>query len=219
MKRSIPSLIWQSHESEDSIPESCHFAIHSWISLNPGWEYHFCSQDDRGDFLGSFYSSEVAELYGSLEAGQLRDDLWRYAVLYEFGGVCCDIDTRCRAPIDDWIDPGNEKGLHASCENDGVSFCRHAIFSRPRHEVLHFALEATLERCLSGKEGNFAGGGEPDVWTHAVFMYLGRSEDPMSLYCDRTAWQDKDIVIHPSYFFDGVKLVRPRPAGPLGKRC
>jgi mannosyltransferase OCH1-like enzyme len=211
MSEHFPKLIWQTYKSTDQLPSECVGCIHSWTSLNPDWKYQFCSDQDMEDFFETFYPPAMMDLFRALPLGVMKADLWRYAVLYEFGGFYTDLDTICRSPLDEWLDTDG-KGMHAACENDHPFFCQWSIASARRHPVLAHAIELIGERVAA------TGGIDermphyvhyytgPALWTSAIQRYLGYQADPMAIFNNKKLWQEKDIILHPSYYFDGIKI-------------
>lgn len=206
----FPPLIWQTYKSAEELPLEAAPCIHSWISKNPGWNYQFCSDADMWDFFGNFFPPATVELFESLPLGVMKADLWRYAVLYEFGGVYCDLDTVCMVPLDEWLDRTQETSLHVAIESSGGPFfCQWCIAAARHHPVLAHAIKLVGERVT--EDGgvhearlhyvhHYTG---PGVWTAAVQRYLGCQMHPIEILNDKECWLGRDIAIYPSDFFDG----------------
>lgn len=60
-------------------------------------DYTFYLYDDAMciDFLKKHYNNEVLHAFDSLIPGPFKADLWRYCVLYKYGGVYMDIKLNC----------------------------------------------------------------------------------------------------------------------------
>ena len=97
----IPKKIFQTWKT----PTAFQYLKNSWIENNPDFEYHFSSDEDCRDFLRSF-DKEVFETYEMIIPGAFKADLWRFSILYVFGGFYCDIDTFCLSSIKNFV---NEK--------------------------------------------------------------------------------------------------------------
>ncbi len=207
----LPKLIWQGRFSRESLPGECESCVRSWFSQNPAWSHQLCTDESIREFVETFCSREIRDLFGRLSSPGMKLDLWRYAVLYEFGGICSDIDTICREPLDQWLDVERGKGLHIACANDDPYFCHRTIAAAKGHPALALAMELIAERVAAddGVNSSRPDGGSyytgADLWTNAVFRYLGREGEPMTLYHERSSFDGKDVEIHPCYFFDGVK--------------
>lgn len=73
----------------------------SWQSLNPDYEYRFYTDEDMHRLVTEDHP-ELVPLWQRM-SGVLRADLFRYLVLFEYGGYYADIDVTCDTPIDDWF--------------------------------------------------------------------------------------------------------------------
>lgn len=216
----FPKLIWQSHSSWEDLPEGCQPGVYSWFSRNPEWNHQFCTEALVLEFLGAFCPREIRDLFARLQSPGMKLDLWRYAILHEFGGVCSDIYTVCREPLDDWLNVEEGKGLHVACANNTPHFCHRMIAAAKGHPALALAIELIGER-MAPNDGGIPWSPEAEsyhtgagLWTSAVCRYLGREDEPMTLYHERSSFDGKDIEIHPCYFFDGVKVRCLPPSGP-----
>jgi len=76
-----------------------------WRRLHPDWEYRLWGEDDVASL-----SLHNRDLYDRAEelcpnfSGQLKSDILRYELLYQFGGVWVDTDFECLKPIDELLD-------------------------------------------------------------------------------------------------------------------
>jgi len=68
--------------------------------------------------------------------------MWRYAVVYTYGGVYADVDTDCLRPISSWLRPDCE--LLVGLEND-EHFCQWTFAAAPRSRYLKAVLAAIVE--------------------------------------------------------------------------
>lgn len=211
MEPRIPKNIWHTYKSFEQLPTRSLPCINSWVSLNPGWGQQFYSDADILEFFQNFFAPEITDLLHSLPLGVMKADLWRYAMLWEFGGIYTDIDTVCVEPLDTWLDATNGKGLQVACESGHPYFCQWTIVAAPRHPALKHAIDLIGERVAAtgGVDESmphyvhhYTG---PDLWTAAIQRYLGSDEEPPVLCEDRSLWEDRDIEIHPGQFFDGLK--------------
>lgn len=74
-----------------------------WQRLHPDWDYRLWGDGDLPPLRNRDLYDRAAELCPGLE-GQLRSDIVRYELLYQFGGVWIDTDFECLKPIDDLLD-------------------------------------------------------------------------------------------------------------------
>lgn len=183
--------------------------MNSWLEKNPGWSYHFCSDSDIEEFFHFFRGGEFMELYRAMPLPVMKADLWRYAALFEFGGVYADIDTTCRAPLGDWLD--ESIGFHVACEADDTYLCQWAFASAPGHPALDRVLKLIRERVE--RDGGvdesmdhyvhyYTG---PAAWSDGIMDCLGIRATPNQLQ-ENKAGRLRDMVIYPSGHFGGGKI-------------
>lgn len=77
------------------------------IKLNPSWKFNIWDNNDKDDFINDAYAgTSVQWAYNNINpalGGAAKADIWRYAVLYKFGGVYIDADSFLSKPIDSFI--------------------------------------------------------------------------------------------------------------------
>lgn len=94
----ISKIIWQTHNYEyDSIPEHLKKCMLSWKMANPDWEHKYVDHNEREIFIKEKYP-ELYELY-KRKRNIFQADIWRIAVVHEFGGVYVDMDSWCKKPL------------------------------------------------------------------------------------------------------------------------
>ena len=117
-----------------TLPDICASRIETWRLLHPDWNLIVWTDADVKDFnMVNKRAFSKAVNYGQ------KSDIWRFEILYRYGGVYVDIDFDCLQSFDT---------LHKSCEfYAGISRCGTAVMnsligSRPHHPI--------LEACISG---------------------------------------------------------------------
>lgn len=100
----IPKIIWQTHEDRfEILPDYVIDAVNSWKEKNPNWEYKYFNSEDRSEFILSEFGKEWLEIYNSCIFGAMKADVWKYLIIYKYGGLYTDIDYLCKEPIDSWV--------------------------------------------------------------------------------------------------------------------
>ncbi|MEO6488918.1 MAG: glycosyltransferase, partial [Ferruginibacter sp.] len=89
----IPKIIWQTMNT-NCVPSVMKDFADSWINKNPEYEYRFHDNDDIIEFLKKDFPGYL-EAYNKIKFGASKADLWRYLIMYKFGGVYTDMDCRC----------------------------------------------------------------------------------------------------------------------------
>ena len=109
--RKIPRIVHQTSRSSCLTEAVAQIAVH-WSSLGHDWAYYFHS-DSAVDRLFAQDWPEFPHLSAVLAClngkGTLKADLWRYLVLWEYGGVYADVDTK----------PNKFNGTTITAEDDG----------------------------------------------------------------------------------------------------
>ena len=135
--RPVPKVIWQTYKTEiASLPRDAKRCSGQWIQKNPDYVYEFHSDEKAVKFIEEYYDKFTLNMYKTFPIGVMRADFWRYAVLYQFGGVYLDIDTSPLLSINAWkYYPFDENQVVIGIEND-LNFCNWAIISAPKHPLL-----------------------------------------------------------------------------------
>lgn len=104
MKSPIPKIIWQTYkDSKEDLDKYAQRCMHTWIVNNKSYEHRYLNDEEAGKLILSDYGKEWYELFINVPIGVVRGDIFRYLVIYRYGGVYSDLDTICRDPIDAWI--------------------------------------------------------------------------------------------------------------------
>lgn len=136
----IPKIIWQTMKSNE-VPKLMKMYADSWIDLNPEYEYRFCDDMDILNFLEKDFP-EYVENYQKLKYGAAKADLWRYLIIYKYGGVYADIDCKCINPLKNWVQR-DSKYVTALGTNSDV--CQWLIITVPGNPIFLRAAQKTIE--------------------------------------------------------------------------
>ena len=86
----IPRNIFQAWHS-DNLPNSVNLCIENMKKCNPNF-YHYLYNDEKcREFIKDFYSEDVLKAYDAIIPAAIKIDLWRYCVLYKYGGIYLDV--------------------------------------------------------------------------------------------------------------------------------
>lgn len=98
----IPKIIFQSWKTKklDSKMES---NVKKLREQNPEYEYFLFDDEDCKTFLLEYFGKNYVDAFEILIPGAFKCDLWRYAVLYIYGGVYIDIDMIPLVPLRELI--------------------------------------------------------------------------------------------------------------------
>jgi len=89
-KHQIPLLLFQTWFTKD-LPVEMKKNMETLISKNPEFTHFLFDDNDCREFIRTTYDPSVLHAYDSLIPGAYKADLWRYCILYAYGGVYLDI--------------------------------------------------------------------------------------------------------------------------------
>ena len=90
----ILKIIHQTwNDEEDNLSEFFVGLINKWKLSNPDFEHRYYSESDRLSFIKENFEEKVYRAYCRIIPGAYKADLWRYCILYNYGGFYVDIDT------------------------------------------------------------------------------------------------------------------------------
>jgi mannosyltransferase OCH1-like enzyme len=83
-------LTWETSDIE-KMPPKMKETIELLKKVNNDCNVYIFDKDDRVNFIKKYFMKEVMDTYNSLMPGAYKADLWRYCILYKFGGIYQDI--------------------------------------------------------------------------------------------------------------------------------
>jgi len=205
----IPKRIFQTHKSVkyvQSNPELVN-AINSWRRFVPEFGYHFYTDEMCDEFMKNEmtneFGEEIYQVYNMLPMAVMKADLWRYCIIYKYGGIYADVDTICK------IDPNTftkyDTMLVCAPEKINSYLCQW-IFAAPMSSpILKKVIELVIERVLTTEiKGehiiHYLTG--PGVFSDGVENYLKESNHPT--YKNRQKYflyKDPTMICFQSEFF------------------
>lgn len=174
-------------------------------SLHPSLDLRYFSDQEAWQWIQRYCSSRVAEAYARINPryGAARSDLFRYVILYHYGGIYCDlskpIHTSLESIWNEHINNAQKEGVISYWESENKY--PHPSFSSISHtkgELMNWLLvfrsgspllrqmiEAVTERILGactvfpplrGKGAVLESTG-PVLWTHLLVAYRRQFPD------------------------------------------
>lgn len=105
----IPKIIWQTYKDDlDKTSIYIQKCVNTWKIYNKDYEHRYFNDQQAGELILKDFGQEWYDLFTNVPLGVIRADIFRYLVIYKYGGIYSDIDTICKVPIDNWIN-GPEK--------------------------------------------------------------------------------------------------------------
>ena len=98
----VPRLIHQTWKS--SKVDAPHVRnVRSWVEMNPDWEYRLWTDSDIRLLVARRFP-DYLEMFDSYPLQIQRADMFRYFVMYEYGGVYADMDFEALVPLSEILD-------------------------------------------------------------------------------------------------------------------
>jgi hypothetical protein len=185
--RKIPKIVFQTMETNLTLLniKSC---ITQIKTLNPDYKYYYFNSRDCREFIRKEFP-EVLEHYDMLLPGAYKADLWRYCILYKYGGFYLDIRMYPYLSFDSIITKDTE---FMSCIDITQNMLYQAILGvEPKSKYMRHAIDECVKniRDRSIVESDLAVTG-PRVMGIALNRALNRDIDQ-----DFTNLNDKRIVL------------------------
>ena len=113
----IQKNVFQTWKTQN-FPQKIEKILNKNRKLNPDFKFHIYTDDQLLDFVKSNYDSEIFNAFEKLKHPVARADMWRYLILFKYGGVYLDIDSKFNNPITSFIEDDDE-GLISAEKNKG----------------------------------------------------------------------------------------------------
>jgi len=139
----IPKIIWQTMKT-NVVPPVISDSSSSWIDKNPEYEYRFFDDSDIYKFIKIEFP-QYLRAYKKIKHGAVKADLWRYLIIYKYGGIYADIDCKCVVPLRQWINPTSTWVTHLSLHRE---VCQWLLMSIPGNLIFKRAAERSYENII-----------------------------------------------------------------------
>jgi mannosyltransferase OCH1-like enzyme len=100
----VPYRLWQTYKTIKP-PDEALEAYWSWRELNPGMPAVLHDDAAADACVQLLFGAEFHAAYTALPMVVMRTDIWRYAMLYAFGGIYCDVDVAAVHALEHWLPP------------------------------------------------------------------------------------------------------------------
>ena len=140
----IPKNIYLSYKTKD-IPE---YIIKNWIALNPDYNVILYDNIDCIEFLLKYFGQEYVDIFNYIKDGPIKCDFWRICILYQFGGVYCDIDVEPLVSINSIINMATVPVSFITCTGRSyltLNVNPHLIITIPNHHLLKKCIDVYLD--------------------------------------------------------------------------
>eukprot|EP01084_Bolivina_argentea_P230753 389288_1 len=135
--QSIPRNIYQTWITNNLTGPCIKSAVHSWIHLNPEYNYYFFNDEDCKHWILKQCGQRYLNAYLSINKiyGAARCDYFRYLLMWKWGGIYVDIDSKLTNPLREWIRPCDEcvisvGSISTPCQWMLIAKQNHTIYRR-----------------------------------------------------------------------------------------
>jgi hypothetical protein len=202
----IPKQIFQTFKTKD-ISHEFQSIINSWKENNTQYKYKLYDDEDSEEFIKRHFDVRIYNAYCRIIPGAYKADLWRYCILYIYGGVYVDIDTLCIGNLDDFLQEGLDFiipiDLNTSSDEGKHNLFNTFIASVPQSPILLNCIQRVVyhveNRIIPVSKLDFSG---PGVIGRSVNTYLGLDE--LSSFVGKEGISKKILFLH---FEQGTELV------------
>jgi mannosyltransferase OCH1-like enzyme len=143
----IPKIIFQTWET-NTFSEDFQRIVDTWKHYHPDYEYRLMDSQERSEFIKTHFDTNVYNAYCKILPGAFKADLWRYCVLYIYGGFYVDIDTICMGNVDHLLREDTQFvsviDLNIVLEQGTHNLANGFIGSIPKHPILKLCINRVV---------------------------------------------------------------------------
>jgi hypothetical protein len=147
----IPKLIIKSYEDNYSdLHVKFRDIFNSTLVNNPSYTMVYLNGKEREQFIAQIYPSFL-NLYRSLIPGAFRADVFRYLILYRYGGIYNDMGIRYMRKIEETVLPHDEFVMPVDLDQSALYNA--FIASYPRHPLIKQVIIDTMDNIYYQRYG------------------------------------------------------------------
>jgi mannosyltransferase OCH1-like enzyme len=118
---------------------------------NPEFTYYLYDDNMCKTFIEMYFDQDTLDAYNTLIPGAYKADLWRYCILYVYGGIYLDIKYDC---INTFRFIELTEKEHLVVDIDGNNIYNALIVSLPKNDILLKCINQIVENVKSRYYGN-----------------------------------------------------------------
>lgn len=159
----IPGVLYQTSDS-NLLGKTHYREVMRFRSLNPGVHFRFFDRSMVDLYMRTNWGGHpLLDIYERAFFGPLKADIFRYCILWQRGGIYCDIKSRFIIPIADLLTPRAEvvvayenRFANVAPSTLAVRHLQHpqhlalqwALIVSPGHPILRYVLESIVEQAV-----------------------------------------------------------------------
>ena len=172
----IPNNIFQTHKSMQYLIKKRKYkilnAMKSWKRFSNKFNYYFYNNKMCNEFMQNNFDGKINQAYNKLPMGVMKADLWRYCVIYKYGGIYGDADTICKIHPLLFL---NNSYLTVAPEPGHNYFCQWTFAAPAESPILKSIIDLSVDRILNTEiKGehiiHYLTG--PECFTDGIIKYL-----------------------------------------------
>ena len=195
----IPGVLYQTSES-GLLGKTHYHEVQRFRDLNPGIHFEFFDRNRRDTYMQRHWRGHpLLDIYRGALFGPLKADLFRYCILWQRGGMYCDIKSRFLVPVSELLDPRAElviayedRFVNVAPPASVESLLQHpqrlilqwALMIAPGHPVLANVLDGIVQRaatmsgiCFAQPQAAICRFTGPGCYSQAVWSWLLSAPD------------------------------------------
>lgn len=146
----IPLNIFQTWQTK-SLPKRMFHAINLIKQTNPRFNHFLYDDNDCRTFIQNNFDVSVLNAYDRLIPGAYKADLWRYCILYKYGGIYLDIKY---IPNNHFKFINLCESEHYVIDNDGYGIYNALMVCKPNNQYLLTAINEIVKNVNNNYYGN-----------------------------------------------------------------
>lgn len=143
-------IIWQTHKWEyDDLPELYKQTTKTWQVMNPDWEYRYIPNSQMRDEVKKVSTKyNILQKFDFQQGMMEKSDIYREAMVYEYGGLWADMDAICLFPIDRVVEKNLDKDMICSPPMTKFGFDENNVY-------LDEPIKKSINKIILGQECSY----------------------------------------------------------------
>ena len=148
----IPKIVHKTghYESEKAFPASLKETFEKNKKMNPDYEFRYYNDTDSEKIILYQFGPGGLNAYKNVIPGAFRADIFRFCVIYLFGGIYSDLAQEFLVPLNEFIDHENDDLILSQCffyPLIEVNF----FAAKPNHSYIYDVLQQQMQNIKSRK--------------------------------------------------------------------
>jgi hypothetical protein len=132
-----PSIVQYWHD--ESIPDYIAGLLRTFGEQNPELRHMVFSRERAAEFIARHFGARESAAFQACAVPAMQADYFRYCAVLALGGVYCDADVECVAPLRQLVPPAGRGRLFRGRRRNVINGV--FAFGSPGHPFLELALE------------------------------------------------------------------------------